>query len=108
MIPNSPPVDAHHVDGYLFLHLRLLFDIVFPFLCGTIFRGTCRQAGLSDKIHGMYYLYILQSSKNSYFYTGLTKNIQRRLQEHNSGRVSSTRTHTPFNVVYEENLGLKS
>ncbi|MHB8652075.1 MAG: GIY-YIG nuclease family protein [Minisyncoccota bacterium] len=67
----------------------------------------CRQAGLSGRMHSMYYLYILQSSKDSYFYTGLTKNIKRRLQEHNSGRVIPTKTHTPFKVVYTESFATR-
>ncbi len=32
----------------------------------------------------MYYVYVLESQKDKKFYTGLTWNIGKRLQEHNS------------------------
>ncbi len=50
----------------------------------------------------MYYVYILRSEKDSRFYTGLTKDISRRLREHNSGNVRSTKNRIPFELVYKE------
>ncbi|MBL7045715.1 MAG: GIY-YIG nuclease family protein [Parcubacteria group bacterium] len=50
----------------------------------------------------MFYVYILLSKKDSYIYTGLTNNVERRLKEHNSGQVKPTKAHTPFEVMYTE------
>jgi len=50
----------------------------------------------------MYYVYILQSLKNLNYYTGLTKNTKRRLQEHNSKQTKSNKSYAPFKIVYTE------
>jgi putative endonuclease len=50
----------------------------------------------------MYYTYILQSQKDQTFYTGMTENISRRLQEHNTGQTKSTKHRAPFELVYAE------
>ncbi len=49
-----------------------------------------------------YYIYILQSEKDSQFYTGYTNNLKERLQLHNSGKVDSTRNRIPLKLVYFE------
>jgi putative endonuclease len=35
----------------------------------------------------MYYTYVLQSSKDSQFYTGFTKDLKLRFEQHNKGLV---------------------
>ena len=50
----------------------------------------------------MYHIYVLQSLKDSKFYTGYTDNLERRLNEHNSGLVLSTKSRLPFRLVYYE------
>ena len=50
----------------------------------------------------MEYVYILQSNKDRNFYTGLTNDLRKRLQEHNSGKVFSTAHRKPLKVVYYE------
>ena len=50
----------------------------------------------------MHVIYILRGKKDQYLYTGLTKNLRRRLREHNTGRVKPTKAHTPLEVVYVE------
>jgi putative endonuclease len=49
-----------------------------------------------------HYVYILQSEKDNNFYVGYTKNIQRRIKEHNSGKVFSTKNRIPLKLVYWE------
>jgi putative endonuclease len=44
----------------------------------------------------MWYVYILRSSKDNNLYIGSTDNIDRRLNEHNSGKSDSTRSRRPF------------
>ncbi|MDP3947469.1 MAG: GIY-YIG nuclease family protein [bacterium] len=50
----------------------------------------------------MYYVYILKSGKDGNLYIGSTNNIERRIREHNAGRVPSTKSRTPFALVYYE------
>jgi len=49
-----------------------------------------------------YYVYVLRSLKDSKFYTGYTKDIVNRLKMHNDGKVSSTKSRRPFEMVYFE------
>lgn len=44
-------------------------------------------------------VYILKSLKNSRYYVGSTDNVGRRLKEHNSGLVHSTKTTKPFELL---------
>ena len=51
----------------------------------------------------LYYVYILKCSDNSY-YTGISNNIERRLQEHNSDKnlVTYTFSRRPVELVWFE------
>ncbi len=51
-----------------------------------------------------YFVYVLRSLKNGRFYTGYTQNLDRRLQEHNSGQSSYTKLTRPFKLVYKESF----
>jgi len=48
------------------------------------------------------YVYVLQSERDGKFYVGYTKNIQKRLEEHNKGNVKSTKNRLPMKLVYWE------
>lgn len=50
-----------------------------------------------------WYVYMLCCSDNSY-YTGITKDLSRRLQQHNSGQGGAkyTRSRRPVTLVYQE------
>jgi putative endonuclease len=50
----------------------------------------------------MFYVYILQSQKNQRFYVGYSANPEQRLDQHNSGKVISTRNHRPWLKIYWE------
>ncbi len=50
----------------------------------------------------IYYVYILQSHKDNFFYTGYTTNLKERLNKHNNGEVKSTKNRRPFSLVYFE------
>jgi putative endonuclease len=54
----------------------------------------------------MYYIYLLKSKKDNNLYIGFTDNLERRLQEHNSGLALSTKLRRSFELVYIE--GYKS
>ena len=50
----------------------------------------------------MYYTYVMQSMKDMGFYTGFTKNIKLRFEQHNRGLVESTQERRPFKLIYYE------
>lgn len=50
----------------------------------------------------MYYVYVLQSLKDHEWYIGFTEDIGRRVEEHNSGKNSSTKNRVPFKLIYYE------
>jgi len=51
----------------------------------------------------MSFLYILRSIRDKKLYIGVTdRTILSRLNEHNSGRVPSTKSRRPFELVYSE------
>ena len=49
-----------------------------------------------------HYVYVLQSEKDGNFYVGYTTDVQKRLGEHNSGKVCSTRRRVPMKLIYWE------
>ena len=50
----------------------------------------------------MYYTYVLQSKKDGKFYTGFTKNLKLRFEQHSKGQVESTKDRGPFKLIYYE------
>lgn len=50
----------------------------------------------------IHYVYVLQSRSTGYFYTGCTNNLRKRLEQNQSGKVSSTISRGPFSIVYFE------
>jgi len=50
----------------------------------------------------MYAPYVLRSLKDKQFYLGSTDNLRRRIKEHNSGKVFSTKNRVPFELIYCE------
>lgn len=50
----------------------------------------------------MYWVYILKSQINNYLYVGSTNNINRRLAQHNAGRVRSTKAYRPWTLLKTE------
>lgn len=49
-----------------------------------------------------YSVYILYSEKDGRLYTGCTRDIGKRLQLHNSGKVPSTKERRPLRLIHEE------
>ncbi len=56
----------------------------------------------NGRTSGRWYLYILQCSDGT-FYTGITNDLSRRLELHNSGKASRyTRSRRPVALLYNE------
>ena len=49
-----------------------------------------------------YYVYILESQKDKYWYTGYTSNLRKRFLEHQNGYTRSTKKHRPWKLIYYE------
>ena len=49
-----------------------------------------------------YYVYVLRSSKDNKFYTGYTKDLKLRFEQHQEGLVASTKLRRPFILIYYE------
>jgi putative endonuclease len=50
----------------------------------------------------MFYVYILFSKKDNKFYIGFTRDLKRRLKEHNDGKVISTSKRRPLVLIMYE------
>ena len=62
------------------------------------------QLGHYNKIKksDMYYVYVLFSLKDRKLYTGYTKNLKIRLNEHLEGKAESTKNRRPIKLIYYE------
>ncbi len=49
-----------------------------------------------------YYTYVLKSQKDDNLYTGSTKNLQKRFEQHQKGEVFSTKSRRPLKLIYYE------
>lgn len=49
-----------------------------------------------------YYIYILQFKNDKKFYTGYTKNLKLRLEQHQKRKVKSTKNRGSFSLIYFE------
>jgi len=50
----------------------------------------------------MFYTYVLRSMKDKKLYTGCTKDLKLRFEQHNKGLVESTKYRRPFELLYYE------
>lgn len=50
----------------------------------------------------MWYTYLIQSKKDTHWYTGVTNDLRKRLSKHNGGKVLSTKNRKPFDLIYYE------
>ena len=72
-------------------------QVVKAVVCKTIIVGsTPSQASMN-------YVYVLYSTvKENWIYIGKTKDLRKRFNEHNGGRVKSTKAYKPLILVYYE------
>lgn len=56
----------------------------------------------------MYYIYVLQSEVDGSHYIGSTKNVERRVWEHNFGSTRYTKRKRPWKLVYKEEYKTKT
>ncbi len=49
-----------------------------------------------------YYVYILQSQKDSSFYIGYTTDLIKRFKQHNNGESQATKPFRPYKLIFYE------
>ena len=49
-----------------------------------------------------YITYVLRSEIDKEFYVGFTTNLKKRIEEHNLGKVRSTKARKPLKIIYYE------
>jgi len=52
----------------------------------------------------MFYVYVLHSSKDRSLYIGYTRDLRRRLKEHNSGESLSTKYKRLYKLIFYESF----
>jgi putative endonuclease len=75
---------------------------IFPCLASPFVVFLPREFTLWDRMGKYHYVYVLRSQNDRRLYVGYTKNLQKRLEEHNCGRVRSTKARRPMNLIYWE------
>jgi len=50
----------------------------------------------------MFYVYVLHSEKDGNLYTGYTQDLELRFEQHEKGKVESTKNRRPFKLIYYE------
>ncbi len=50
----------------------------------------------------MFYVYAIQSLKDGRIYVGMTADINKRIQQHNSGATFSTKPFIPWKLIHTE------
>lgn len=67
-----------------------------------------KENGRRRSSHEMWFLYLLECNDGS-LYTGITKDLEKRLAKHNEGSASRfTRTRRPVYMVYRETCGSRA
>ncbi len=56
----------------------------------------------------MIYVYILKSEISDRFYVGMSENVDKRLREHNSGKVKSTKAFKPWKAFFFESFNTRA
>lgn len=54
------------------------------------------------KLTMFFYTYILKSKKDGLLYTGCTKDLKLRIEQHKNGEVESTKDRRPLELIYYE------
>ncbi|HPC36923.1 MAG TPA: GIY-YIG nuclease family protein [Candidatus Marinimicrobia bacterium] len=50
----------------------------------------------------MWSVYVLRSLKDGCYYVGMSEDVAKRLMTHNLGKVTSTKSRRPFELIYTQ------
>ena len=51
-----------------------------------------------------FYVYLISSTLKNWVYVGMTEDIEKRIHQHNSGQVKSTKSCRPFNLLFVQEV----
>ncbi|HPG12199.1 MAG TPA: GIY-YIG nuclease family protein [Chitinophagaceae bacterium] len=52
----------------------------------------------------MFFVYVIRSDADGRFYVGMTQSVNNRLNQHNKGRVFSTKGYLPWQLFFVESF----
>jgi len=55
-----------------------------------------------------FYVYVLYNASENFIYIGYSENLKQRIQEHNEGKVKSTKAYAPLKLIFYEAYPTKS
>jgi putative endonuclease len=72
-------------------------------------QGALHLFGAGQNLTGkyMHYVYVLKSLKDLKLYIGKTANLKRRFNEHQKGKVKSTKNRRPLSLIFYEAFAIK-
>ena len=96
-----PPLAEMRRSRNLFFDIGEMAEWLNAAVSKTVVPGF-RDRGFESLSLRMFYTYVLLSGKSGIHYYGSTKNLEDRLDAHNSGKVKFTKAHMPWKLVYSE------
>jgi len=57
---------------------------------------------INSKLAAMFFVYVIRSLIRPYVYVGLTDNVDRRINEHQTGKNKTTKPYRPFTLILVE------
>tara|TARA_B100000315_G_C14566491_1_gene583239 strand:+ start:62 stop:343 length:282 start_codon:yes stop_codon:yes gene_type:complete len=66
------------------------------------------QAPICKANFDMYHVYILLNEAKTRTYTGVTDDVNKRLRDHNAGKVKSSRPYRPYKIIHSESFATLS
>ena len=55
----------------------------------------------------MFFVYVIKSTLDGRLYKGLTSNLHKRINEHNSGKTKTTKAFKPWKLLYYEEFSTR-
>ncbi len=56
----------------------------------------------------MWNVYIIKSTAKKWYYVGSTNRLDIRIKEHNTGKVTSSKSFKPFDLIFKKEFDLES
>ena len=56
----------------------------------------------------LYYVYIIESEKDKSWYYGFSRNLERRLDFHNDGKSTYTKSKLPWKLIFSKSFDIKT
>ncbi len=56
----------------------------------------------------MFYTYAIKSIERNYIYVGITNNLQKRVNQHQTGKNITTKPYRPFRLIHSETFDTRA